>query len=142
MTQKQTVLRMLEEAGPEGVTSNQFYAACLPRFGARIFELKKDGLNVIKEPAEQGHFRYILVSHGRPEREADHPGLGRPVQSGAHLHREPVTAHDGTSRCGSSPAMSPVEAAPSSEAPAPGQLFEVIEDGPTGPVNPYEWEAA
>ena len=134
MTQKQTVLRMLEEAGPEGVTSNQFYAACLPRFGARIFELKKDGLNVIKEPAEQGHFRYILVSHGRPEREPDHPGLGRPVQSGAHLHRERSIAHGDTPR--------EVDAAPPPAGDPPGQLFEVIEDGPTGPVNPYEWEAA
>ena len=142
MTQKQVVLRMLEEAGPEGVTSNQFYAACLPRFGARIFELKKDGLNVIKEPAEQGHFRYILVSHGRPEREADHPEPVRPVGLGAHLHREHQTsrAHGEPPRDGSSP--SPPDEAADSIAADPGQLFEVVEDGPTGPVNPYEWEAA
>lgn len=142
MTQKQTVLRMLEEAGPEGVTSNQFYAACLPRFGARIFELKREGFDVIKEPAEQGHFRYILVSHGRSQREADHPGEVRPVVSGAHLHREHSMAHGETPRSGSGPADPPAEAVHSSDAPAPGQLFEVDEDGPTGPVNPYEWEAA
>lgn len=133
---------MLEQAGPEGVTSNQFYAACLPRFSARIFELRNKGYDIIKEPVENGHFRYTLVSHGSSSREADHPEPVRPVGLGAHLHRERSIAHDETSRCGSSPAMSPAEAAPSSEAPAPGQLFEVNEDGPTGPVNPYEWEAA
>lgn len=34
MTQQEKVIAMLEQAGPEGVTSNQFYAACLPRFSA------------------------------------------------------------------------------------------------------------
>lgn len=140
MTQKQTVLRMLEEAGPEGVTSNQFYTACLPRFGARIFELKKDGLNVIKEPVEQGHFRYILVGRETPSGDADR--LGPPVGSEATFIGSGRDAAGGTPRGGSSP-VRVSEAVPSSgEAPAPGQLFDVDEDGPSGPVNPYEWEAA
>ena len=129
-TQKQKVLRMLDEAGPEGVTSNQFYAACLPRFGARIHELKAEGHDVVKEPVEQGHFRYILV--GRPF---------VPQQSSADL-----------GEVGNSPPNFGVTSSPERPGegshdigdflPSPGQLFEVIEDGPKGPVNPYEWEAA
>ena len=130
MTQKQTVLQMLEQAGPEGVTSNQFYAACLPRFSARIHELRREGFNVVKEPVEQGHFRYILVSHGRPEREADHP---EPVGLGDQLHQPCSITADEQPR---------EDTATLRAGDAPGQLFEVIEDGPTGPVNPYEWEAA
>lgn len=142
MTQKQTVLRMLEEAGPEGVTSNQFYKALLPRFSARIHELRREGFDVIKEPVEQGHFCYILVSHGRSPREADHPGEVRPVVSGAHLDQTCSITSDQPLRSGASPTPPPAGAAPSSgPAPAPGQLFEVIEDGPS-PANPYEWEAA
>ena len=92
MTQKETVLAMLKQAGPEGVTSNQFYAACLPRFGARIHELKKEqGLDIRKEPVEDGHFRYILV--GRPFLTQQSPadlgevGNSPPNLGGAHAQR-------------------------------------------------------
>lgn len=141
MSQQEDVIRMLEQAGPEGVTSNQFYAACLPRFSARIHELRNKGFNIVKEPVEQGHFRYILVGRETPSGDTDR--LGPPVGSEATFTGDPPTpATGGTPRRGSSPALPPAEAvAPSSDRPAPGQLFEVIEDGPS-PVNPYEWEAA
>ena len=122
MTQKETVLAMLKKAGPEGVTSNQFYAACLPRFGARIHELKKEqGLDIRKEPVEDGHFRYILV--GRPFLTQQSPAdLGEsgntPPNLGAPLRP------DGP---GNPPSSSP------------GQLFELE---PERPVPHHEWEAA
>jgi hypothetical protein len=121
VTQKETVLRMLTEAGPEGVTSNQFYGARLPRFGARIHELKAEGHDVVKEPVEEGHFRYILVS--RPSLTQQSPAdLGRAGYPSPNLGLvDPQGPGD-----------------PDSYS-APGQLFEVEADGP---VPHHEWEAA
>ena len=129
-TQKETVLAMLEQAGPEGVTSNQFYAACLPRFGARIHELKGEGHSVVKEPVEDGHFRYILVGRSAKPQQSP-PDLGEVGNSPPNLGAR-------------SPQGSGVSASTDrADIPfAPEQLFEVNEDGPSGPVNPYEWEAA
>ena len=128
MTQKETVLAMLKQAGPEGVTSNQFYRACLPRFGARIHELKKEqGLDIRKEPVEDGHFRYILV--GRPfmtqQSAADLGEAGNPPPNlgGAHAQR-------------SGGVDTPGEAV---DLFTPGQLFDIE---PDGPVPHHEWEAA
>jgi hypothetical protein len=112
VSQQQDVIRMLEQAGPEGVTSNQFYAACLPRFSARIHELRNKGFDIRKEPVEQGHFRYTL-----------HRGQSRAPGE---------TLRDGP---GHPPAGASIQAVPE-------PLFEVDEDGPSGPVNPYDWEAA
>lgn len=42
-TQRERVLAMLKQAGSRGVTSNEFYAAHMPRFAARIHELIHDG---------------------------------------------------------------------------------------------------
>lgn len=120
MTQQETVIEMLEQAGAEGVTSNQFYAACLPRFSARIHELRNKGLDIRKEPIQNGHFRYTL-------------------------HREHSIAPGETLRDGAGRSVGQSQQAdvPSSEESAvPEPLFEVDEDGPSGPVNPYEWEAA
>ena len=119
MTQQETVIAMLEQAGPEGVTSNQFYAAFLPRFSARIHELRSKGFDIRKEPIESGHFRYTLhrehsIAPGDPLRGGAGRSVGQPQQA----------------------------ALPSSEGSAvPEPLFEVDEDGPGGPVNPYQWES-
>ena len=131
-TQKETVLAMLDQAGPEGVTSNQFYNARLPRFAARIFELKADGHEVVKEPVEHGHFRYILVGRSRHPQQSP-PDLGEVGNSPPNL--------------GEVDAQSPGEAepqrevSPSSSSLPPGQLFEV-EPEQHEPVSHYEWEAA
>lgn len=111
---------MLEQAGPEGVTSNQFYAACLPRFSARIHELRGKGLDIRKEPIENGHFRYTL----HRERGLDAPGGTLRDGAGRSI------AHYEQAKCSSS-----------EDSAAPEPLFEVDEDGPSGPVNPYEWES-
>lgn len=131
-TQKQTVLAMLDEAGPEGVTSNQFYAACLPRFGARIHELKAEGHQVVKEPVENGHFRYILVGRSMTPQQSP-PDLGEVGNSPPNLGV--VDAQ------GPGEAEPPREVSPSSSSLPPGQLFEV-EPEEHQPVSHYEWEAA
>lgn len=132
MTQKETVLAMLKQAGPEGVTSNQFYAACLPRFGARIHELKKEqGLDIRKEPVEDGHFRYILVGRslsGTPQQKvsADLGEVGNspPNLGGAHAQRSGGVDTPGEDSVGLF---------------TPEHLFDVE---PEGPVPHHEWEAA
>ena len=131
-TQKETVLAMLDDAGPEGVTSNQFYAACLPRFGARIHELKtQHGHEIIKEPVENGHFRYILV--GRSQIQQSSPDLGRAGNPSPNLGEVDAQSPG--------EAEPPREVSPSSSSLPPGQLFEV-EQHEHEPVSHYEWEAA
>jgi hypothetical protein len=61
MTQRERVLNMLRDAGSDGVSSNDFFRACLPRFSARVHELRNAGHTITKEPVEQGHFLYRLV---------------------------------------------------------------------------------
>lgn len=61
MNQRETVLAMLRDAGDRGVTSNEFFASMLPRFSARIHELRNEGHRIEKEPVEQGHFCYRLT---------------------------------------------------------------------------------
>ena len=124
-TQKETVLAMLDEAGSEGVTSNQFYSACLPRFGARIHELKAEGHDVVKEPVEQGPFRYIWVGRNTaiPPPQPS-PDLGEVGNSPPNL--------------GLVDPQGPGTPNPSS---MPGQLFEVEPEQPE-PVSHYEWEVA
>ena len=128
-TQKETVLAMLEQAGPEGVTSNQFYRALLPRFSARIHELRSDGFDVVKEPVEHGHFRYILVGRS-PVPQQSPPDLGEVGNSPPNLGAR-------------SPQGSGVSASTDrADLPfAPEQLFEV-EPEQHRPVSHYEWEAA
>lgn len=129
-TQKETVLAMLQGAGPEGVTSNQFYNACLPRFAARIFELKADGHQVVKEPVEKGHFRYILVGrNGAISPPQPSPDLGRdgntsPNLGGVHAQASGRVSTQGEDSFGSL---------------TPEPLFDVE---PDGPVPHHEWEAA
>ena len=120
MTQQEKVIAMLEQAGADGVTSNQFYAACLPRFSARIHELRNKGLDIRKEPIENGHFRYTL--HREPT------GQGAPGE----------TLRDGAGRVS---VVAQADVPSSEESAVPEPLFEVDEDGPSGPVNPYAWEA-
>ena len=132
-TQKETVLAMLDEAGPEGVTSNQFYAARLPRFGARIHELKtQHGHEIIKEPVEDGHFRYILVGRS-PVPQQSPPDLGEVGNSPPNLGT--VDAQ------GPGEAEPSREVSPSSSSLPPGQLFEV-EPEQHEPVSHYKWETA
>lgn len=64
MTQRERILSMLKQAGREGVRSDAFYAAFLPRAGARIWELRQEGYEITSEREKQ-FVRYRLkVSAG------------------------------------------------------------------------------
>ncbi len=76
MTQRETILRMLEEAGDRGVTGNTFYANFLPRFPARIHELKKQGHNIQRFPTEEPNvFLYRLVKVSVTDHSTHHESL-------------------------------------------------------------------
>lgn len=82
MTQKATVERMLDDAGPSGVRSDQFLHVNIPRAAARIEEIKKrlevEGVGTITSTPEKQFCRYrkvVDVGHraggrGEPGRES------------------------------------------------------------------------
>ena len=93
MSQRDQILSMLENAGETGVTGSEFYAACLPRFAARIKELRDAGYRIVTERIDANHFSYKLLS-GRTVGKGDRvdaqgvehecgslAGLERPAQS-------------------------------------------------------------
>lgn len=59
MTQRERVLRMLEEAGPSGVRSDTFIANYMPRAAARVQELKGQGFPISSE-REGKYVRWTL----------------------------------------------------------------------------------
>lgn len=61
MTQRERVYHALRQAGTRGVTTNEFLADHLPRFGARIEELRQRGWH-IETKKEGKQYRYTL--HG------------------------------------------------------------------------------
>jgi hypothetical protein len=60
VTQQDRVLHMLRTAGARGVTNAQFATAYLPRFSARIKELRERGFDITTERLGEGRFRYVL----------------------------------------------------------------------------------
>ena len=61
MTQRDLVLRMLTDAGDRGVTTGAFLDAKVPRFSARIEELRRAGYLIVKHRVTASRFRYELV---------------------------------------------------------------------------------
>lgn len=60
LTQRDRILFELREAGERGVHSEVFYRLHMPRFAARILELKEAGHNITSVPEGNGA-RYTLV---------------------------------------------------------------------------------
>ena len=61
MTQRETVLKMLQEAGISGVTNGDFLREYIPRFSGRIKELRKEGYVIVTERETASSFRYRLA---------------------------------------------------------------------------------
>ena len=78
MTQKQDVLRMLNQARVDrrGVTNGEFADAGILRYSARIEELRKAGYRIAKQRLSAGGWRYTLLLD--VERPIDHPVSGSP----------------------------------------------------------------
>jgi hypothetical protein len=62
MTQRETVLKMLQNAGPKGVLSKTFIAQFMPRAAARIQELRDEGVEITSE-REGKYVRWTLQGH-------------------------------------------------------------------------------
>ena len=65
MTQIEKVKQMLEDAGDSGVTTQEFLQAYIPRFSARILELREQGLDIETLPYKKSCKRYVL--HEKPQ---------------------------------------------------------------------------
>ena len=74
MTQVDRVLQMLQSAGEAGVTTGDFLRSYLPRFSARLWEMKKEGHSIKTEFVRTGEFRYTL----QPVR--PHPVVAAPTE--------------------------------------------------------------
>lgn len=59
LTQKQRVLNALRDAGPRGVLNSELNKICF-RYGARIFELRRDGYDIRQQQVKKGLFRVWL----------------------------------------------------------------------------------
>lgn len=60
MSQHDTCLSMLKSAGSAGVTTQQFLQAYIPRFSARLLELKQEGYDIQTLPYKGSCKRYVL----------------------------------------------------------------------------------
>lgn len=110
-TQRETILRMLEDAGSCGVSSTEFYDAYLPRFPARIHELKKLGYDIQDEP--EGRFKRWFLRRsaecGGPGKSVElHKGVAHrgaveniSVNGGSQVEHESASAATGSLDAGS-----------------------------------------
>jgi len=61
------VLRLLQAAGPRGVTTGEFLAAYIGRFGARLAELKAVRWQILRVDESAHSSRYTLIGPPPPE---------------------------------------------------------------------------
>lgn len=95
LTQRDRILFELREAGERGVHSEVFYRLHMPRFAARILELKEAGHNITSVPEGNGA-RYRL--HPAPDGEGvlgtRGPDQARGMKGGgAHVKRDAFPSH-------------------------------------------------
>lgn len=62
LTQKEIVLRDLQEAGDKGVHGFTWLGKFIPRYTARIYDLKQEGYNIRSEREGNG-VRYFLENN-------------------------------------------------------------------------------
>lgn len=72
MTQRERILRMLEEAGPKGVRSDECIKDFMPRAAARVQELKDEGYAISSE-REGKYTRWTLTNVGSSTEGRDQP---------------------------------------------------------------------
>lgn len=121
MNQREQVLAMLKQAGDRGVTTADFLGAYLPRFSARIKELRDEGHTIRTERLSQSSSRYIFVApdKGVTNTADQHPSAGSAVPKGGRKS----------------------DGAPPVPSEPPAGLFDMEPEKPR-PVSHYEWEAA
>ena len=132
VSQKQRILTMLEEAGTTGVTGNQFYAACLPRFAARIKELRDQGFDITTRRIGGNHYVYTL----RQSAKSGGPCKTQPVtecsQAQGAAVESSVTGRD------MEPGFSPPEGAPDQAQQDTEPVGRVSSALPTDPLPAFD----
>lgn len=87
------VLRLLEQAGKQGVTTGQFAEQRCPRAAARVHELRRAGYDILAVREEANAYRFVLRGAGAAPRELGVPlcrtgGLGVLSQAGGGPARQ------------------------------------------------------
>lgn len=87
-SQRNTVLKLLQHAGPEGVPTSTFLDQRIPRFSARIEELRNAGYEIQSLRQKASSWRYYLIT----EPEGANTGGSQPV--GANPSETPTDRED------------------------------------------------
>jgi hypothetical protein len=93
LSQRERVRRMLVDAGDAGVVTSQFLGVHIPRFGARVLELRQEGYEISTERVRAGEARYTLVRE--PERPTPRPA---PQSDPPEQHADDARLFDGFER--------------------------------------------
>lgn len=159
MTQRDRVLSMLQAAGDEGVTNHAFLAERLPRFSARIMELRTEGFAIATERLTEGCWLYTLQLDVGPAAVAEIPappsGSSAPEYGGGSDAEQPACKQEaeaspgGAHASASSPSSGPQAPGSAQDAVTPdarrevaesGALFELPEPMPQSAVE-RDWDA-
>lgn len=135
MTQKERILKLLEDAGKGGITGTELYEAYLPRAAARIHELKAEGHRITPSP-ENGTVRYVLErGTGSPRVAAGNSPQGERSSetttdtAGGLNTPTGVPAVSETSKLGASPVPTPQQSSPASPSSLEaGELLSLFPD--------------
>ena len=138
VSQKQRILQMLEEAGSNGVTGNQFYAACLPRFAARIKELRDQGYSITTRRIDGNHFVYTLRSGESEGRSAKCGGPRKPRTVNECSQSSGAVTHSSVTGCDMEPGFSPPEGAPDQAQQDTEPVGRVSSALPTDPLPAFD----
>lgn len=137
VSQKQRILQMLEEAGSNGVTGNQFYAACLPRFAARIKELRDQGYSITTRRIDGNHFVYTLRS-GESEGRSANCGPRKTGTVEKCLPSDGAVTHSSVTGRDMEPGFSPPEGAPDQAQQDTEPVGRVSSALPTDPLPAFD----
>lgn len=77
--QRDNTLRLLRAAGPHGVTTATFLDQRIPRFSARLEELRKQGYLIHTQRVRQGSYVYRLLKEPAESDGADASGPSSPA---------------------------------------------------------------
>ena len=117
MTQRQTVLKMLDQARVDrrGVTNGEFADAGILRYSARIEELRKAGYRIAKQRLSAGGWRYTLL--------VDSGSTGASASGGGSSKGELVLSAEEAHQTGAGVPVDP-ESLFEVEAPRPHSPYE------------------
>jgi hypothetical protein len=82
--QREKILALLKERGGRGVLNTELNSMCM-RYGARIFELRRQGYQIETIAEGEQIYRFVLKCDVRDARQVDVAVLERPVRTQRHF---------------------------------------------------------